>query len=940
MSPQRREQIKSLFLAACALDEVKRSAFLDQACADDPEVRSEVESLLKHHITATIIQKSAESKEADGAPAAYPTSVAPSLPEPGVQSGTDAGNLQRFTSGTIVAERYRIVDLLGRGGMGEVYRADDMRLLRPVALKFLTHGRADDPVWLARFYNEARIALAVTHRNVCRVYDVGQAGGEAFISMEYIDGEDLASLLRRIGRLPLDKAVEIARQLCYGLAAAHSQGVLHRDLKPANIMVDGRGQARITDFGIAVLATPHRIRASLAGTPAYMAPELLGGASATTRSDLYSLGAVIYEMVSGQRASEPRGVLEPPEGGTSVPPSQWVEDLDPAFERLILQCLDPDPRVRPASALEVAAELPGGDPLVAVLAAGETPPPEIVAAGGRSARPRPAASILCASVAAVGLLAVLLLSDRTLLLSRLGLDNSPDVLEEKARQIISAFGSAQPPGRSRSGFVIDPAGLDFLNTRAPKPAPPLSLKDPETQPLFFKYQQQTPQDRPFGLLEELHGLDQPAPTIAESGICLDPSGRLRNYWLLSVAPVTSRPGPREPDWKTAFEMAGLDLASFKGVAPWRRPPVYADTHRTWEGVREGGSRSPLRVEAASVDGGIVYFRVLLPWEFESPWGGLAGNGARVQPMAGRVLAVLFVVTLLGALPLAWRNLRDGRGDRKGARRLAVFMFSVELFLWLVHHRPVADFSAEAGSLLTALRTAVFTAAAIWVYYIALEPYVRRFWPHSIISWSRLLAGQFRDPLVGRDILLGAAFGVAIVLLRQVHVLLASWTGLSPFVPIVPGNDYELGRLLGSLHTLDMTAHAVLAAVGRGMAAVMLMLLLRVVLRIPWLAGLAFFLVVASVYALGSESRPAFTWVTSMISSAAALAVLVYVGLLAAISSLFVTQMLLSNPMTADFSAWYAGSGGFALAVLATLLLISLYTSLAQRPTACAGPPRR
>ena len=141
--------------------------------------------------------------------------------------------------------RYRIVSLLGTGGMGEVYRADDLKLGRPIALKFLPEAVERDPVRLQRFLNEVRVAIKVSHVNVCRVHDIGEVDGRHFISMEYVDGEDLASLLRRIGRFPQERAVEIARQLCAGLAAAHEQKVLHRDLKPANVMIDGRGQVKI-----------------------------------------------------------------------------------------------------------------------------------------------------------------------------------------------------------------------------------------------------------------------------------------------------------------------------------------------------------------------------------------------------------------------------------------------------------------------------------------------------------------------------------------------------------------------------------------------------------------------------------------------------------------------------------------------------------------------
>jgi serine/threonine protein kinase len=150
-----------------------------------------------------------------------------------------------FTPGTILADRYRIIGLLGRGGMGEVYRADDLKLGQPVALKLLPQKLAEDPVRRERFFAEVRITRQLSHPNICRVYDIGEIDGRHFLSMEYIDGEDLSSLLKRIGHLTNEKALDIARQLAAGLAAAHERGVLHRDLKPANIMLDGHGRVRI-----------------------------------------------------------------------------------------------------------------------------------------------------------------------------------------------------------------------------------------------------------------------------------------------------------------------------------------------------------------------------------------------------------------------------------------------------------------------------------------------------------------------------------------------------------------------------------------------------------------------------------------------------------------------------------------------------------------------
>ena len=219
-----------------------------------------------------------------------------------VHTAGEALDNSRFVAGTILNERYRIVGLLGRGGMGEVYRAEDLTLGQPVALKFLPETLSADGAALARFHREVRVARQISHRNVCRVYDIGEAEGSQFLSMEYVRGEELSSVLKRFGRLPADKATEIARQLCAGLAAAHEAGVLHRDLKPSNVMIDEKGDVRVTDFGLAGLLEEFGGGAALEGTPEYMSPEQLAGRELNERSDIYSLGLVLYELYTGRKA--------------------------------------------------------------------------------------------------------------------------------------------------------------------------------------------------------------------------------------------------------------------------------------------------------------------------------------------------------------------------------------------------------------------------------------------------------------------------------------------------------------------------------------------------------------------------------------------------------------------------------------------------------------
>jgi hypothetical protein len=265
--------------------------------------------------------------------------------------------VEPFAAGTLLAGRYRLVAVLGRGGMGEVYRADDLTLDQPVALKFLPRPLADDPGRLARFRKEVALARRISHPNVCRVYDLAEVDRQPFLTMEYVDGEDLASLLRRIGRVPEDRATVIARELCLGLAAVHEQELVHRDLKPANVMLDGRGRVRLTDFGLAAAAEDLGPTESRDGTPAYMAPEQLAGKDVTARSDLFALGLVLYELFTGRTAFSGTDRDTPPST-----PSSHVGGLDPAVERVILRCVERDPADRPASALAVAAALSGGTP--------------------------------------------------------------------------------------------------------------------------------------------------------------------------------------------------------------------------------------------------------------------------------------------------------------------------------------------------------------------------------------------------------------------------------------------------------------------------------------------------------------------------------------------------------------------------------------------------
>ncbi|MGA2035777.1 MAG: serine/threonine-protein kinase [Thermoguttaceae bacterium] len=367
MSAERYAQVRRLFLAACELAKSEMGAFLDQACAGDPELREELESLLKQPRSTTIIGTSSED-------AAHGKVLSPISRLPGELIPADipvgaarAENAWRFSPGEIIAAgRYKILGPLGGGGLGEVYKAHDQIMDQDVALKFLALGQSGADPTRSRFVSEVAMAREVAHPSVVRVYDIGQlADGEVFLSMEFIDGEDLASLLRRAGRLSRERTVQIARELCAGLGAAHDHGVLHRDLKPSNIVIDGDGHVHIADFGIAAFvptAADHGYMAPeipLAGTPAFMAPGLFHHKQPSKQSDLYALGIVLYEVATGREPFD--GV--PADGlqtaAKLIPPSLLCPEIEPALERAILQCLEEDPSRRPESAKAVAALLPG-----------------------------------------------------------------------------------------------------------------------------------------------------------------------------------------------------------------------------------------------------------------------------------------------------------------------------------------------------------------------------------------------------------------------------------------------------------------------------------------------------------------------------------------------------------------------------------------------------
>ncbi len=267
-----------------------------------------------------------------------------------------------LAEGSLFAGRYLVVEELGRGGMGRVFRVLDTKVDEDVALKFINPDIAADAKAVERFRTELRITRRITHRNVCRMYDLGSDGGSLFITMEYIPGEDLDAMLRRLGRLPVEKAYVIARQVAQGLAEVHRLGVVHRDLKPKNIMIDREGNARIMDFGLA--RTPQGVKLTEAGhvvgTPSFMSPEQLNGEAVDPRSDIFALGVILYDMLTGRLPFDAATTLTlalQHKTHRPAPPRALNPRVSEELGRIVMKCLAIGRKDRYPGAEDLLADL-------------------------------------------------------------------------------------------------------------------------------------------------------------------------------------------------------------------------------------------------------------------------------------------------------------------------------------------------------------------------------------------------------------------------------------------------------------------------------------------------------------------------------------------------------------------------------------------------------
>jgi serine/threonine-protein kinase len=823
--------------------------------------------------------------------------------------------------GDMVGRRYRIVRRLGAGGMGVVYQADDLLLGQPVALKFLSAKFRFDQHRIARLRGEVRLARQISHPYVCRVYDLGEADGLWFISMEFIDGPALDKVLERVGRVPIERALEISRQLCMALGAAHDLGIVHRDLKPSNILMDSRGTVRLSDFGLAEAADAVPQAAVREGTPAYQAPEQLAGREVTTQSDLFAVGLILYEMFTGQRPFPKwgkRDLIPVSELPPLRPPTEIVPDLHPRIERIIVRCLDPNPADRPRTAYEILGELPGRDALQLMLDAGQTPSPSLVADAPAEGLLRPGLALGIAAFVVIALVMFALLNDRFRLPAWMPRDRSPRELAVKARDTLRALHYDLPAYDRAYGVADSPSLFDEIRKRDTPEQRWKGLDNGVPAVIFFWYRQS-----PHGLTEVARNVEPnftihhgqvgantpPFEKPGEARVCLDLKGRLIE---LQVVPDGQGGGGFAPEIDTGALLNAAGIHGEKTVPSRVEPPLYVEQRLAWVGRYRDQPELPIRAEAGIRHGRVVFFRAVPDDLAGDSYAMAAFRDPRL--MAGNAIILLMSLCVLTVgTPLAIWNWRRRRANLKGAALLAAFQGAVYLIAWLFtahlrlsYWRMFAVFEAVLG-------VAVWLGILIFVAYLALEPFVRRQWPWRVIGWNRLLQGRWNDPLLGRDILIGVGMAMATLVFGnlQGHAIDRFRPGeLSPIV-------YTRNVLTDG--PIFLTATALSSAGMTALTGFFLTFSLYLLLRREWLAVAASAaLALLPVYA-GIKDADSLSVASVMtFNTLLGLFIMIRFGLLTLAVANFVVILLFAAPVTADVGAWFFPSGLACQLVVAAL----------------------
>jgi hypothetical protein len=582
-------------------------------------------------------------------------------------------------------------------------------------------------------------------------------------------------------------------------------------------------------------------------------------------------------------------------------------------ERLIRRCMERDPNARPASVSQLALALPGGDPLAATLAAGETPSPEMVAASGSKEGLRPEIAWGILAFIILGTFATLWMNDRIFLHRRIPFTKSPDALVERSREIIKKAGYSEKFTDSAYGFERNSDLLRYIEV-SDKTAN--RWKNLDANAILFWYRQSP---IPFESSRGVVSLNNPpVHSPGEVLIKLDAEGRLVSSLFVPPQP-RSGGNASSPNWPVLFTEAGLDPAQWTPTDSQEDPPYYADTVAAWKSLASNKPGAPSLIVAAALRGKPVSF------EIKGPWTGTGQTSLQATQGIGSLTFFLLMIAI--GLFFARRNLRLGRGDRRNATRLALFTIGFRLvcraFGW--HYSPTI-----AGPIALEIGVALFMAGFIWIFYTAMEPFVRRQWPQVLVSWARLISGDWRDSLVARDCLVGCAFGIFMLDIARLEMyLVPSWLGhpeLSP--PAELNGRTVLGTRFFISALMDMFGAPLLLT----FFAIFLIFLLRILVRNQKaVIAIPLILTVGICIATNPASLPAFLVIAALL-----IFVLMRFGLVTFLVLLFISGLFGNTPATLDTSAWYFGYGFATLAIFAAIVLYAFRTSLGSRPLLAAS----
>ena len=797
--------------------------------------------------------------------------------------------------GDIVAQRYRVIRMLGKGGMGEVFQAQDLTLGKTVALKFISPRLSRDREVHQRFLDEVRLTQEVSHANVCRVFDIHQHDTTTFLSMEYVDGEDLASLVRRIGRLEPGKASEVAAEVCAGLAAAHQKQILHRDLKPSNVLLDGQGRVKIVDFG---LASIFGSQPDYSGTPGFMAPEQIESGTSSVRTDVFSLGLVLHFLFTGIRATRSD------DGSARVSPTLHDSNINPLASQVIASCLQRDSDSRPSNVADVAQAFPAVDRIERAHRLGITPSVESIA----DSRVKEMFSSPLVAAMVIGLLAGLA---AVFALSKHGIVGStsvehPQVLIHDAKNVMESIGYDTEPQDTAWGFQFASSVIDAKNNTV------------EPSPIQFWYRESQAQMWPRrffdrGIKRQGGRVTYDDPVLAPGMVSMKATSAGELVELIARPTLVQNAQGASPTELLKRHAATLEIDPHSIAEKSREFDVPVPYHSATVFHAVSNRSGNVEILAATLGNRLVYFRAT-PQESSASF-----EFVRSAHMDVDRASVIFILLLAVTAWIGVRNYRNRLADRSSAARMGIFMTLAALayvMLYASHTRSITD---ESLLLHQSLAWVAFFGVHTWLSYLALEPFMRQYWPRELVSWSRLMQGRFRDPLVGKHLCIGVLMGLAV---RVVELSFASFSSEIDSTKLYVAAN-ELMPLLGVFGALAQIAGALCGSILSGLFLMLTLVLCRATFRSRNLAAAAFCVLWVLLVASG------FAWERILFAAlfvAPGAYVVIRHGLFPWIAGFFVASIL-SWPITSDIQNWYFWNGAASLLIAAGLAAIGFWLML-------------